>query len=80
MRSNTLTRVSNNPGAVHLDEFLNSPTQRVDITYTAATGVEYRLSRWLNFGVAYEFEKKDSDADVNDYTQSQGIFKIQANL
>ena len=63
-----------------LDEFLNSPTQRVDITYTAATGVEYRLSRWLNFGVAYEFEKKDSDADVNDYTQSQGIFKIQANL
>ena len=57
MRSNTLTRVSNNPGAVHInhpaDEFYQFPAQFLDLGQNPLSG-HLGNHRPLTFQIIYE--------------------------
>ena len=67
-------------GRYVLDAFVNSPTGRQDITLTFEGGVKYQLFRWFGLGLRYEYEKKDSDVNTNDYSLNRVILSFTAKL
>mgnify|MGYP001160672232 CR=1 FL=1 len=62
-----------------LNEYENStatdvwgrPVDRKDHNYTATAGLDYNIQDWITVGVAYKFQKKNSNDDTNDFVDNQ---------
>ena len=49
---------------------------REDDGWDFSTGAEYNLLRWLDVGVEYRYEERDSSLDIFDYTAN--VFMLNA--
>jgi len=57
-------------GALHGPGFPDTPTKRLDKTYTASAGILWELLKTLNLNINYTFTRADSNFAVYDYSRN----------
>ena len=62
-------------GGVYSVNDYNTPQE--DDNYKANIGLDYQIKDWLTAGVAYRYEKKDSNYAENDYTDNQFMISLR---
>jgi hypothetical protein len=54
--------------------------QRKDKAYGFVAALGFTATRWLNASVGYEYEERDSNIDINDYTSNSVFLRLTAAL
>ena len=62
-----------------LDDYKDG-LDREDDLYDAEVGLTYRWKRYLDVGAAYQFEKRNSNLDSEDYTANVFYFSLVGTL
>lgn len=73
IKQRLLTKVSLTAGLTYSRNEYNIPLDdpRMDDNYSANLGINYAVQDWLGFGVGYNYSRKKSNAELNDYTDNQ---------
>ncbi len=58
------------------NEYLDQEPERDDNVYTLATGLRYRMLRWLYLNMTYSHQKLDSNLNENDYRENRVVMSV----
>jgi uncharacterized protein (PEP-CTERM system associated) len=52
-------------------------SERTDNNYLANVGLDYNIQDWLTVGVAYNYNRKDSNVDIQEYADNQYMAQLK---
>jgi uncharacterized protein (PEP-CTERM system associated) len=74
-----LLKLTLNAGLTYSRNEYNVPvgSERTDNNYLANVGLDYNIQDWISVGVGYRYNRKDSNIDIQEYTDNQYMAQLK---
>jgi hypothetical protein len=79
LQQKLLLKLSLRAGLTYSRNEYNVPvgSERTDNNYLANVGLDYSIQEWLTFGVGYNYNRKDSNIDIQEFTDNQYVAQVK---
>lgn len=79
LQQKLLLKLTLNAGVTYSRNEYNVPvgSERTDKNYLANIGLDYHIQDWMTFGIGYNYNRKDSNIDIQEFTDNQYMAQLK---